>query len=67
MEKIKIIELEYKGNPIRVENGKVFLRAFGTTINNHSMHYSWMEVKVSDLKTELKDFLIKHQLLLRIE
>ena len=49
--------LEYKGSPVKIENGKVFLRAFGTTINNHSMHYSWMEVKVSNLKTELKDLL----------
>ena len=49
--------IEYKGNPIKVENGKVFLRAFGTTINNHSMHYSWMEAKVSDLKPELRELL----------
>jgi len=47
--------VEYKGNPVKIENGKVFLRAFGTTINNHSMHYSWMEVKVSDLKEDLRN------------
>lgn len=49
--------LEYKGSPVKIENGKIFLRAFGTTINNHSMHYSWMEVKASNLKPELKDLL----------
>ena len=49
--------LEYKGWPVKIENGKIFLRAFGTTINNHSMHYSWVEVKASDLKPELKNLL----------
>ena len=46
--------LEYKGWPVKIENGKIFLRAFGTTINNHSMHYSWVEVKASDFKTRTK-------------
>jgi hypothetical protein len=46
--------VEYKGMPVKVENGKIFLRAFGTTIYNHSMHWSWMEVKASDLKAETK-------------
>ena len=49
--------VEYKGMPVKVENGKIFLRAFGTTIYNHSMHWSWMEVKANDLKPELKDLL----------
>jgi len=43
---------EYKGLPGKVENGKIFLRSFGTTIYNHSMHWSWTEVKQSDLKPE---------------
>ena len=43
--------------PVKVENGKIFLRAFGTTIYNHSMHWSWMEVKASDLKPELRNLL----------
>ena len=43
--------------PVKVENGKIFLRAFGTTIYNHSMHWSWMEVKASDLKPELRELL----------
>ena len=49
--------VEYKGMLVKVENGKIFLRVFGTTIYNHSMHWSWMGVKASDLKDEL------HQLL----
>jgi hypothetical protein len=47
--------VSYKGMPVKVENGKIFLRAFGTTIYNHSMHWSWMEVKVSDLNPELRN------------
>lgn len=49
--------LDYKGTPIKIENGKVFLRAFGTTINNHSMHWSWIEVKENNLKPEVKKLL----------
>lgn len=49
--------IEYKGSPIKIENGKIFLRAFGTTIYNHSMHWSWMEVKKEDLKDELRKLL----------
>ncbi len=49
--------IEYKGSPVKIENGKVFLRAFGTTVHNHSMHWSWMEVKVNELKPELKRLL----------
>ena len=50
--------IEYKGMPVKVEkSGKIFLRAFGTTIYNHSMHWSWIEVKASDLKDELRQLL----------
>ncbi len=49
--------VEYNGIFVKVEGGKVFLRAFGTTIYNHSMHWSWMEVKESDLKPELRKLL----------
>ena len=47
--------VEYKGMPVKVENGKIFLRAFGTTIYNHSMHWSW--ISKSDLKAELRQLL----------
>lgn len=46
--------VEYKGSPVKIENGKVFLLAFGTTITNHSMHHSWMEVKESNLNPDLR-------------
>lgn len=32
--------IEYKGTPVKIENGKIFLPSFGTTIYNHSMHWS---------------------------
>jgi hypothetical protein len=49
--------VEYKGMPVKVENGKIFLMAFGTTIDNHSMHWSWMEIKASDVKSELRELI----------
>ena len=55
--------IEYKGIPVKVENGKIFLRAFGTTIYNKSMHWSWIEVKASDLKPELRSLLKEKRLI----
>lgn len=55
--------VEYKGTPIKVQNGKVFARAFGTTINNHSMHWSWQEIKQEAMKREFKDFLKQNNLI----
>lgn len=46
--------IEYKGHPVKITGGKVFLPAFGTTITNRSMHWSWIEVKNSDLKDDLR-------------
>lgn len=54
---------EYKGTSIKIENRKIFLSAFGTTLYNHSMHWSWIEVKASDLKPELHKLLIKKGLI----
>lgn len=51
------IKINYRGFPIKIEGGKVFGRAFGTTINNHSMHWSWMELKRENWKKEFKEFL----------
>ena len=50
-------KINYKGNIIKIENGKVFARAFGTTINNHSMHWSWQEVKRVNMKKDFKRYL----------
>jgi hypothetical protein len=55
--------VEYKGMPVKVENGKIFLKSFGTTIYNYSMHWSWMEVKTSDLKAELRQLLKEKELI----
>lgn len=49
--------INYKGTPIKIENGKVFARAFGTTINNHSMHWSWQEINQETMKRDFKDYL----------
>lgn len=49
--------VEYKGTPVKIENNKVFLRAFGTTAYNQSIHWSWQEIPEEKMKTEFKDFL----------
>ena len=55
--------INYKGTPIKVENGKVFARAFGTTINNHSMHWTWQEIKQEAMKIDFKDYLKENNLI----
>tara|TARA_R110000751_G_scaffold278492_1_gene380820 strand:+ start:67 stop:255 length:189 start_codon:yes stop_codon:yes gene_type:complete len=55
--------INYKGTPIRVENGKVFARAFGTTINNHSMHWTWQEIKQEAMKRDFKNHLKENNLI----
>jgi hypothetical protein len=44
----------YNGTQIKVEDGRVFALGFGTTIYNHSMHHSWIEINKSKLNSELK-------------
>lgn len=55
--------INYKGTPIKVENGKVFARAFGTTINNHSMHWTWQEIKQEAMKRDFKNYLKENNLI----
>ena len=55
--------INYKGTPIKVENGRVFARAFGTTINNHSMHWTWQEIKQEAMKRDFKDYLKENNLI----
>ena len=55
--------INYKGTPIKVENGKVFARAFGTTINNHSMHWNWQEIKQEAMKRDFKNHLKENNLI----
>jgi hypothetical protein len=55
--------VEYKGSPVKITNGRIFLRGFGTTIYNHSMHSHWIEVSVDGLKDEFKSFLKENNLI----
>ena len=55
--------INYKGTPIKVENGKVFARAFGTTINNRSRHWTWQEIKQEAMKRDFKDYLKENELI----
>ena len=49
--------IEYKGMPVKIENGKVFVYQFGTTIyRQNTPHYSWYELKQEAMKTEFKRF-----------
>ena len=56
MTNIISVTIEYAGGPVKIENGKIFLRQFGTTIYNKNMHYSWVEVP----KEKLSKDLLKH-------
>lgn len=55
--------IEYNGVNVKIENKKVFIRAFGTTVFNQSMHWSWVEVPIDKLKKELRDTLEKKGLI----
>ena len=57
------ITIEWEGWPIKIEGEKIFLRAFGTTIINHSMHWNWIEVKYEDLKSNLRKYLKENNLI----
>lgn len=57
------ITIEHKGLPVKIERGKIFLRAFGTTITDHSMHWSWIEVKTEILDKELINYLKEKELI----
>lgn len=53
----------FKGFPMKIENGKIFLRSFGTTYYNKSMHWSWLEVSKDKLKEEIRKELIEKGLI----
>ena len=55
--------IEWGGHPVKIERGKVYLRAFGTTMYNHSMHYSWLEVPLDKLNSELRKHLKSNNLI----
>ena len=49
--------IEYQGWPIKIENGRVYGRSFGTTLYNKSIHWGWMEIKPCHMTREFKEFL----------
>lgn len=53
---------EYKGSIYKVADGSLYTRAFGTTIHNHSMHWSWVRVTPKQ-GGELYNFLLKNNLI----
>ncbi len=55
--------IEYNGSVVKVEGGKVYARAFGTTIQNHSMHWSWLHIPIDKLKDDLVKLLKQKGLL----
>jgi hypothetical protein len=60
---LKIIEttIEYQGCPVKIRNGKVFIYQFGTTIYNHSMHYSLIELPRDKWSDDFRLFMRKHK------
>jgi hypothetical protein len=59
MKDINIIStiVEYDGMPIKIEGDKIYLRAFGTTLYDHTMHWSWIKIEQNNLKPEIKKLL----------
>lgn len=62
---MKVIEttIDFEGYPIKIRNEKVFLPSFGTTITNHSMHWSYIEVPNEKLSDKLKKLLKENNLI----
>lgn len=56
--------VSYNGSPIKIEGGKVFARAFGTTIHRQNTPgWSWQEIPVDKMKNEFKEFLQNNDLI----
>lgn len=55
--------IEWGGHAVKVEKGKVYLMAFGTTMHKKHMHHSWVEVNVDNLKPELRKHLKENNLI----
>lgn len=56
--------IEYKGAIIKIENGRIFTRAFGTTIQNqNNMHWLWIEIERDNLSDGLKQHLKDNNLI----
>jgi hypothetical protein len=55
---------EHKGIIFKASNGKIYCQVFGTTIDNHSMHYSWSEIKKELMTEEFKKMLKENNFIL---
>ena len=51
--------IEYEDSVFKIEKGVAYTYFFGTTITNHSMHWSWGEVTPKKEST-LEKFLSKY-------
>lgn len=50
--------IEYNGSIYKLENGKVFTWAFGTTVyRKNQMHWSLVEIPIDKLKPELQQII----------
>jgi len=65
MEKLNIVSqtIMYKGYPVKISGGKIFMPAFGTTYDNHSMHWSHIEVPVEKLNDDFRQQLKQQKLI----
>lgn len=48
---------------VKIENGKIFLRQFGTTIYNRNMHWSWIEISKEKCNKDFLNHLKEHKLI----
>lgn len=62
---VKILEqvIDYEGHAIHIRDGRVFVWAFGTTIYNHSMHYSLVELPPEKWADKFKKYLQDNKLI----
>ena len=62
---MKIVEqtFEHNGHIFKTSDGKIYCQGFVTTIDNHSMHYTLIEIKQEHMTEEFKKILKENKLL----
>jgi hypothetical protein len=62
---MKILEkiFEHEGIIFKITNDRIYCQVFGTTIDDHSMHYSWSEIKKEIMTESFKELLKQNNLL----
>jgi len=53
----------HNGIKFKSLNDRIYCEVFGTTIDNHSMHYSWSEVKKELMTENFKKLLKENNIL----